>query len=114
MWDRSRKMRYVHHLPPRDSLTVIQEYKPGTGMPDEQNYTSYLVTYEDAMERLGEVEKKVLRFAWAAYCQMIEFDAEEREREEAQQRKQRQQHRSVKRTSRTQVSDTTYLQAFPS
>ena len=36
-------------------------------MASEQNYTSHLCTFEDAMEKLEGTERSVLRYAWDVY-----------------------------------------------
>jgi len=41
--------------------------QPGTGMPDEQDYESYLVSFEDAWRHLFGTERKVLEYAWTLY-----------------------------------------------
>ena len=37
-------------------------------MADEQNYKSYLVTVEEAMDYLWDAEKLVLGYAWRIFC----------------------------------------------
>jgi len=39
----------------------------GVGMPDEQNYKSHLVTFEEALHCLGDTEKAVVRYAHHVY-----------------------------------------------
>ncbi|KAM6493105.1 NUDIX hydrolase domain-like protein [Amanita muscaria] len=39
----------------------------GTGMPDEQDYQSYIVSVEDALKLLDPTEATVLCYAWALY-----------------------------------------------
>ncbi|KAF9555735.1 hypothetical protein CPC08DRAFT_620126, partial [Agrocybe pediades] len=39
----------------------------GTGMPDEQNYKSHLMPYEEAMKKLHGDEKMVLTYAWELF-----------------------------------------------
>lgn len=48
----------------------------GTGVSvDEANYTSELLTYDEAMRRVCGTEKDVLRFAWAVFVQTLEVEA---------------------------------------
>ena len=37
-------------------------------MPDEQNYQTYLLSNEEAEERVSDIEKEVLRHVWKIYC----------------------------------------------
>ncbi|KAF9450535.1 hypothetical protein P691DRAFT_789100 [Macrolepiota fuliginosa MF-IS2] len=56
----------------------------GTGMADEENYVSYLLTYEEAMKRLWGSERDVLSYAWAVFLRTLEIEealAKEVERE---------------------------------
>ncbi|KAF5381497.1 hypothetical protein D9757_008173 [Collybiopsis confluens] len=59
----------------------------GTGMPDEQNYKSVIVTFDEALRYLGEGERAVVRYARYAYechlqvVQQLERERSERERE---------------------------------
>ncbi|KAJ7573976.1 NUDIX hydrolase domain-like protein [Mycena floridula] len=54
---------YAGHIP-ADAIRV-----EGTGMPDEQNYTSFLLSFDEAVQRLHEdqVEQRVLQYAIAVY-----------------------------------------------
>jgi len=62
----------------------------GTGMPDEQNYESHLLSIEDALSRVSGGERKVLRYAWEIYCfTLTEF---ERQRLEAEKKETDQGH----------------------
>ncbi|KAG6876565.1 hypothetical protein C0993_002273 [Termitomyces sp. T159_Od127] len=47
-------------------------HETGTGMPDEQTYTSYIVTYEEAMNRLQGLERRVLRYVWTTYLYTLD------------------------------------------
>ncbi|KIM41860.1 hypothetical protein M413DRAFT_445070 [Hebeloma cylindrosporum] len=40
----------------------------GTGMPDEQNYQSHLLSFEEAFEKVWGSERRALRYAWQVYC----------------------------------------------
>jgi hypothetical protein len=47
-----------------------QVRKEGTGMPDEKNYVSHLLPYEQAIECLEEYpseQSHILKVAWYAY-----------------------------------------------
>jgi len=54
----------------------------GTGMSDEQNYQSHLLSINDAMSRVSGGERKVLRYAWEIYC--YTFTELEKERLQAE------------------------------
>jgi hypothetical protein len=40
-------------------------------MPDEQNYRSHLLSYDDAMRYVTGEERKVLQYAWELYCYTV-------------------------------------------
>jgi len=40
----------------------------GTGMPDEQNYRSHLLSIDEALSHVSGGERKVLQYAWELYC----------------------------------------------
>jgi len=44
----------------------------GTGMPDEQNYESYLLTFEEALPLVFGAERHVLEYAWTCYIYTLE------------------------------------------
>jgi hypothetical protein len=48
-------------------VVPFQIPEEGTGMADEQNYKSYLLTFEEAMNNLWETEGLVLSYAWAVF-----------------------------------------------
>ncbi|KAF5375430.1 hypothetical protein D9615_007919 [Tricholomella constricta] len=50
----------------------------GTGMPNEQTYTSHLCTYEEAMELVYSGQRNVLRYAWAVYTHTLEIQENQR------------------------------------
>ncbi|KAG5731119.1 hypothetical protein E4T56_gene15567 [Termitomyces sp. T112] len=52
---------YAGQIPP-DAV-----HETGTGMPDEQTYTSHILTYEEAMNRLWGLERHVLDYVWTIY-----------------------------------------------
>jgi len=54
----------------------------GTGMPNEQNYRSHLLSIEDAMDHVFSGEQKVLQYAWELYC--FTLNELEKERLEAE------------------------------
>ncbi|KAF9458694.1 hypothetical protein BDZ94DRAFT_1270016 [Collybia nuda] len=70
------------------------EYRPDTGMPDEQNFESYLLTYEEAMERLDNPYRDVLQYVWAIYTHTLYLDHLDETRE-----LQDEQRRSINRVS---------------
>jgi len=37
-------------------------------MPDEQHYQTFLLSNDEARERVSDVGKKVLRHVWKIYC----------------------------------------------
>jgi ADP-ribose pyrophosphatase YjhB (NUDIX family) len=57
---------YVGQIP-EDAVREV-----GTGMPDEQNYESHLLPYEEALQRVWGSEKMTLRYAWAVYCNTLQ------------------------------------------
>lgn len=67
-------------------------------MPDEQNYISYLMSYEEAMQKLGIPDRNVLRYVWEAYVRTVNWEEEEREEER------RQRERLANRMSQRQAS----------
>ncbi|KAF8064307.1 hypothetical protein FPV67DRAFT_214024 [Lyophyllum atratum] len=67
---------YVGHIP------EAAVHKAGTGMADEQTYSSHLTTYEDAMTLLYHAERDVLRYAWAVYMHTLKVQGEQRQQEE--------------------------------
>jgi len=79
--------------------------KDGTGMADEQTYTSHLFTYNDAMERLYTAERDVLRYAWAVYEHTLKIQEEDR-RQDA-----RRKHQSVYTPTETPKPDETSRRA---
>jgi len=54
----------------------------GTGMPDEQNYQSHLLSIEDAVRCVSGWERKILFYAWELYC--FTHDELEKQRLEAE------------------------------
>ncbi|KAG6820253.1 hypothetical protein H0H93_003261 [Arthromyces matolae] len=56
-------------------------WTPGTGMPDEQTYRGYVVTWEDALDKLWGFEREVLRYAWETYTytMAVQLDLERAE-----------------------------------
>ncbi|KAF8816963.1 hypothetical protein BYT27DRAFT_7205352 [Phlegmacium glaucopus] len=52
----------------------------GTGMPDEQNYESHLLSIDEAMRCISAGEQKILQYAWEVYC----FTVEELERQRSE------------------------------
>ncbi|KAF7297336.1 Nudix hydrolase domain-containing protein [Mycena indigotica] len=56
----------------------------GTGMPDEVNYESYLLTVEQVLEKLGpgsDHEANVVRYAWAVYQHTMQIYAEQEQQQ---------------------------------
>jgi hypothetical protein len=53
-------------------------------MPDEQNYTSYLLSIDDVIQKLGGVERRVVEYAWELYRSTLELEAYLKERSEQQ------------------------------
>jgi len=56
----------------------------GTGMPDEQNYESHLLSIDEALSHVSSGERKVLLYAWELYC--LTLTELERQRSEAENR----------------------------
>lgn len=59
-----------------DELTgTLQQHENGTGMADEQEYESHLLSPDDAMARLqGTTEELVVREAWILFEQGLKHD----------------------------------------
>lgn len=75
-------------------------------MPDEQNYTSYLLSYEEAIQKLDSPDKMVLRYVWKAYAQTVAFEEEDRKKERRQRAEER---RLANRTSQRQASANIFI-----
>jgi hypothetical protein len=56
-------------------------------MPDEQNYESHLLSYEEALQRVWGSERMALQYAWAVYCNTLEqlYELENEKRQQEQQ-----------------------------
>ena len=70
MSGKSRKRRYGFYLLPSFHVLISTSKVPeeGTGMPDEQNYKSYLLSFDEALNYLWDSEKLVLAYAWRLFC----------------------------------------------
>ncbi|KAG6855974.1 hypothetical protein H0H87_008872 [Tephrocybe sp. NHM501043] len=80
-------------------LTHAQTHTPisSTAMPDEQFYTSHLLSYADALECLRpfSLEGTVLAYVWTVYCHTTSIMAEDAaEREESEQSRSTRSHES--------------------
>lgn len=62
----------MHYIRLLDSGLQVPE--TGTGLVDEENFTGYLLTYEEAMKRLWAREQDVLRFAWAVFLNTLDIE----------------------------------------
>ena len=51
-------------------------------MAHEKNYRSYLLPYEEAIQRVSTLEKKVLHYTWDIYIRTINLLLEEFEEEQ--------------------------------
>jgi hypothetical protein len=47
-------------------------------MPNEQNFTSHLFAFNEAMENLRDAERRVLRYAWDVYNHTVHVESERR------------------------------------
>ena len=58
--------------------------KLDTGMPDEKNYESHLLDYEDALTKVYGQEVPLLKYAWEIYRDSmqkhVELEAQDRQR----------------------------------
>jgi hypothetical protein len=61
------------------TLIMFQVREESTGMPDEQNYSSYLLSIEEALERLDLPERSVVNYAWLTWKQTLAMDAKRQE-----------------------------------
>ena len=50
-------------------------------MPDERNYTSHLMSINEALARLMPAEKWVVYYVWTLWTRTIEIEAEREETE---------------------------------
>lgn len=82
-----------------DENAVRQE---GTGMPDEQNYESHLLSIEDALNRVSGGEEKVLQYAWEIY--VFTLNEQERRRLEAEKKETDQSHSESQESSSCSLS----------
>lgn len=89
---------FYKYLKPNTSLQI---YKPGTGMSNEQTYTSHLLTFGEAMAKLYGAEKRVLQYAWDVYHHTIKL--EKMRRRERQEENQNQQSSSSRRSSKVRI-----------
>ncbi|KAG6810037.1 hypothetical protein H0H92_013627 [Tricholoma furcatifolium] len=64
---------YVGQIP-HDAI-----YTSGTGMHDEQGYTSHLCTYDEAMTLLGKTQQDVVYYVWALYLDTLRIQMQEEE-----------------------------------
>ncbi|KAJ7607353.1 NUDIX hydrolase domain-like protein [Roridomyces roridus] len=90
----AQRRRHNFVSPPGEYLTFwylgqIPEdavHEEGTGMPDEVNYETHLVSPEEAMHRLFKDEARVVQYAWALYRHSLkieEYEATKRQELEA-------------------------------
>ncbi|KAF8970681.1 hypothetical protein BDZ97DRAFT_1790492 [Flammula alnicola] len=55
----------------------------GTGMPDEQNYQSHLLPFDEALKMVWGAEERVLRYVWAVYLDTLRTLESQRQQEQA-------------------------------
>lgn len=65
---------YIGQIP-KDAV-----HTPGTGMADEENFKSYLLTYEEVMDRVTGNERHVLYYAWTVYLDTLRIEEDKRRR----------------------------------
>ncbi|KAF7424804.1 hypothetical protein PC9H_010115 [Pleurotus ostreatus] len=56
----------------REAYEEVRE--EGTGMPDEQSYTSHLFSFEEAFQKLDVDSQKILRYAWFLFQETTQYD----------------------------------------
>ncbi|KIM81965.1 hypothetical protein PILCRDRAFT_820843 [Piloderma croceum F 1598] len=66
---------YVGQIPP-DAV-----HNEGTGMPDEQSFTTHLLSVKDAVEKAGWLEGLVIHKAWKLWQSTVAIQADLRTRE---------------------------------
>jgi len=71
---RSASIPSLFHIVLLNYLIQVPEKETGVSV-DEANYTSELLTYDEAMKQVWGTEKDVLRFAWAVFVQTLEVEA---------------------------------------
>jgi hypothetical protein len=59
----------------------VKVHDEGTGMPDEQNFTTHLLSVKDAIEKAGWLEGSVIHKAWKLWQDTVAIQAELRARE---------------------------------
>ena len=57
------------------TLRPIKVRHEGTGMPDEKNFTTYLLSVKEAVDRTGWVEGLVIRRAWRLWQNTLAIEA---------------------------------------
>jgi hypothetical protein len=63
------------------TLHFVKVHNKGTGMPDEQSFTTHLLTVKDAIEKVGWLEGPVIHKAWKLWQSTLEIQADLRARE---------------------------------
>lgn len=53
-------------------------------MPDEQNYETHLLSYEEASQRVWGSERMALRYAWEVYCNTLDYFYQQAQQEPTQ------------------------------
>ena len=71
---------YLFHL---TWLTLSQVREESTGMPNEQHYSSHLMSISEALSRLDPPEKWVVEYAWQCWTQTLEIEAQREAQREA-------------------------------
>jgi hypothetical protein len=78
-------MRYVlHKFCGHQLLHSVKVRDEGTGMPDEQNFTTHLLSVKDAVEKAGWLEGEVIHKAWKLWQSTVAIQADLRAREDLQ------------------------------
>jgi hypothetical protein len=76
------RMQYVFHkFCSHRLLHFVKVHDEGTGMPDEQNFTTHLLSVKDAIEKAGWLEGSVIHKAWKLWQDTVAIQAELRARE---------------------------------
>jgi len=73
-------------------------------MAGEQNYTSHLCTYEEAMHKLEGIERSVLQYAWDVYHHTLTIEEQRRKREQQGRRQRRSSQAEANNQSRRSIT----------
>ena len=53
-------------------------------MPDEQNFETHLLSYEEASQKVWGAERMALHYAWEVYCGTLDYFHQQEQQERTQ------------------------------